>query len=340
MEWLDVKYVNLLSNRLRNFKRKSHNLFNFSCPICDDSQIKRNKARGYVYEKKGNLLFHCHNCNITLSVANFLKKIDYSLYNEYVLEKIKENKTPEQIDLENFVAKMKPPKFMKSDILKGLKKVSQLDPNHPVKKFVVKRKIPNYFHSKLFACPNFMNYTNSIIPNKFDEKALKHDEMKLLIPFIDSNKEVHAYQGRSLRNSEVKYITIVVDNSIPKVYGLDIVNFNKPTYVFEGPIDSMFVPNSIATAGGDLVSTMVGFDKTNLIVVYDNEPRSKETIEKINKAILQEYSVCIWPDNIIHKDVNDMILAGYTIESIEHIINQNTYKGLSAKLALTKWSKL
>ena len=339
MDWLQQKYIGIISTRLDKFKRKSASLYNFRCPVCGDSDSNKNKARGYIYEKSGKMLFHCHNCGATASVPNFIKMIDQAVYNEYLLERIQDNKSPEQKDLEAFVEKMKPPLFMKSGPLKGLKKVSQLSPEHKVKKFVDARRIPTPYHATLFSCPNFKHYTNNLVPNKFDVDSLERDETRLLIPFIDSRKIMHAYQGRALVNSSVKYITIVLNDSIPKVYGLDRVDFGRTVYVFEGPIDSMFVPNSIATAGGDLVSAIHTFTKDRLVVVYDNEPRNKETVKKIDKAIMQGYKVCIWPENFEHKDINDAILAGLTSEFISYIINQNTYRDLSAKLALTKWRK-
>jgi transcription elongation factor Elf1 len=341
MQWLEHKYVGLISSHLRNFKRKSSGLYNFSCPICGDSTTVKNKARGYIYDKKGKMLFHCHNCNATMAVPNLIKMLDQNLYNEFVMEKLKDNKTPEQIELETFVDKMKKPIFMKEGPLKGLKKVSQLSPDHRVKKLVDARKIPTPFHAKLFSCPNFKQFTNKLVPNKFDEESIARDETRLLIPFFDKEKRLHAYQGRALGNSKVKYITIILDDSVPKVYGLDSVNFDKTTYVFEGPIDSMFIPNSIATAGGDLVSAIGTFnDKQNMVIVYDNEPRSRETIKKLDKAIMQGYNVVIWPENLDHKDVNDMVLAGMSSEFITHIMKTNTYRDLAAKLALTKWSKI
>lgn len=339
MDWLEHKYIGLVSSRLRNFKRKGPKLYNFSCPLCGDSDYNKSKARGYIYEKTGKMLFHCHNCGASSSIANLIKSIDLNLYNEMQMEKIQDKKTPEQKSYEDFIEKMKPPVFMKSGPLKGLKKVSQLSPDHPIKKFVDKRKLPNQYHAKTFACPNFMRYVNSLIPGKFDESALLHDETRLLIPFFDKNKNIFAFQGRSLRNSNTKYITIILNENMPKVYGLDTVNLDRTSYVFEGPIDSMFVPNSIATAGGDMISTLRGFDKSNLVLVYDNEPRSPETKKKIDKDILNGYNVCIWPENLEHKDVNDMVLAGLSSEFIEHIIKENTYKDLTAKLQLTKWSK-
>ena len=186
-----------------------------------------------------------------------------------------------------------------------------------------------------------MHYVNTILPDKFSAASLDHDETRLLIPFMDADKSVFAFQGRSLKkSSSVKYITIVLRDDIPKVYGLDTLNRDRIIPVLEGPIDSMFIPNSIATAGGDLVSAVKDFDKQNLIIVYDNEPRSKETVKKLDKAIMNGYSVCIWPENMEHKDINDMVLAGLSSEFIEHIIKNNTYRDLSAKLALQKWSKV
>lgn len=341
MDWLAHKYIGIVSTRLEKFKRRGSNLYNFRCPVCGDSETNQNKARGYIYQKEGKMMFHCHNCGSTMGIPKFIKMLDQNLYNEYMLEKLQDSKTPEQNEYESFVEKMKPPVFMKSGPLKGLKKVSQLSPDNAIKKFVVNRKIPNVYHAKLFACPNFMHYVNSIVPNKFSATSLAHDETRLLIPFLDANKSVHAFQGRSLKgSSSVKYITIVLNESVPKLYGLDTVNRDRIIPVLEGPIDSMFVPNSVATAGGDMVSAVKDFDKNKLVIVYDNEPRSKETVKKLDKAILNGYSVCIWPDNMEHKDINDMVLAGLSSDFIEHIIKNNTYRDLSAKLALQKWSKV
>lgn len=342
MDWLENKYLMLVSGRLEKFKRKSGNVFNFRCPLCGDSETHKNKSRGYIYEKQGKSLFHCHNCTATMGVPNFIKSIDQNLYNEMQMEKMRGLKSPEQTDLEAFVDKMKKPIFLKSGPLKGLKKVSQLSPEHKAKRFVDARKIPNPHHAKLFCCPNFRNFTNNLVPGKFDTDSLARDETRLLIPFFDANKNLHAYQGRALGESKVKYITIILNDEVPKVYGLDTVNFDKNVYVLEGPIDSMFIDNSIATAGGDLVSALAPLSayKSSMVIVYDNEPRSRETIKKLDKAIMQGYNIVIWPENLEHKDVNDMILAGMSSEFITHILRTNTYRDLAAKLALTKWSKV
>jgi hypothetical protein len=263
------------------------------------------------------------------------------MYSEFCLERLKDNKSPEQIDLEEFVTKMKKPVFLQSGPLKSLKKISQLKAEHPAKIFISERKIPNVFHSKLFWCPKFYSWTNEIIPGKFEEDLLKYDEGRIIIPFINREKQMHAYQGRTLKSStKQRYITIVNDETTPKVYGLDTVNFSKKVYCTEGPFDAMFLPNSIATAGGDLVSTIYQLPKENIVVIYDNEKRSKETVQKLDKAIINGYSVCIWPSNFEYKDINDAILGGLSQEFIQYIIDQNTFKDLKAKLALNMWSKV
>lgn len=341
MNWLETKYIGMMSTRLRNFKRKSSSLYNFSCNLCGDSETDKRKARAYFYSKKGKTLMHCHNCGITMGFEKFLEKIDTLLYNEYSIEKLKDSKSPQQLDLEEFVNKMKKPNFMKSEPLKGLRKISQLDPDDPIKVLVSKRKIPNPYHAKMFKVPKFFAWVNSFIPDKFDDEALLYDEPRLLIPFLNKNGDMHAFQGRSLDSkSKTKYITIVLDENQPKVYGLDTVDPSKKVYVFEGPIDACFIPNSVATAGGDLASAVEVVSKDKMVICYDNEPRSRETVKKIDKAILNGYNVCIWPSNLDFKDVNDMILGGLSTDFVRYIIDQNTFKDLRAKAALNAWKKI
>lgn len=341
MDWLESKYIGLVSSRLRNYKRKSGETYNFSCPFCGDSATNPRKARGYVYGVKGKTMYHCHNCGVTYGFDKFLKTLDYSLYSEFSLERMKESgNRKEDNGLIELVAKMAKPVFMKDGPLAGLKKVSQLKHDHPCKQLVSHRMIPNEYHYKMFWCPKFFSWSNDVVPGKFDDKALSYDEGRLLIPFLAKDGSMHAFQGRSLSSeSKTRYITIVNDETRPKVYGMDSVDFNKRVYVTEGPIDSMFLPNSIATAGGDLVSTIKDFPKDKLVIVYDNEPRSKETRAKLDKAVVNGYKVCIWPSNLEYKDVNDMVMGGLSREFVQYIIDTNTHSDLKARVALNAWSK-
>ena len=88
--YVDRKYLNLVSHRLKKFKRKNDDLYNFRCPLCGDSQKNQSKARGYVYRKKNDLFFKCHNCGSGTTMANLIKKLD-SEYSQKDKDQIKKN---------------------------------------------------------------------------------------------------------------------------------------------------------------------------------------------------------------------------------------------------------
>ena len=341
-QWLESKYISLLSNRLRNFKRKGNDQWNFSCPVCGDSKTNKHKARGYVYPSKGKLVYHCHNCNVTMGAPKFVKYVDPVLYDEFIREKVAIDPVEKpKNEITEFVEKMQPPKFVKDGPLKGLKKVSALSQDHPVKIYVQRRMIPSNQHYKLYIVKHFKKWVNTFMPGKFESED--NDEPRLIIPFLDQDKNLFGFQGRSLlKGSKIRYITIITDKEKPKLFGLDAFDPSKPAYVVEGPIDSMFLPNGLASAGGDIITDLprVSENKDQFTIVYDNEPRNKDIVRNIEKAIDNGYKVCLWPDSVKQKDINDMVLAGQSPAKIVDIINNNTYKGLEAKLELATWKKV
>lgn len=342
-QWLDTKYLLMLSGRLRNFKQKTNHLYNMSCPFCGDSKKDKTKARGFVFPKNGKLRFFCHNCNVPgINIPKLIQQVDPGLFDEYLREKIADNPQPRQkTDVEIFADKMKPPKFHSNTPLKALRKISSFKPDSIIKKWVDDRKIPTKYHYKLFFCKEFKAWVNTIIPDKFENT--EHDEPRLIIPLLDRDGNLFGFQGRSFKkNAKLRYITIMLDDDMPKLYGLDTYDERLQIYALEGPIDSMFLPNAIASAGSDVTSNLdyISEDKSKFVIVYDNEPRNKEICDKIEKAIEAGYPVCIWPESIKEKDVNDMILAGMKTRKIVETINDNTYTGLEAKLRFQTWKKI
>lgn len=339
MDWIDQKYIGLISNRVERFKRVNSTTYNLRCPLCGDSKTNKFKTRGYIVEKPVvGTLYYCHNCHESISLLNFLKRIDSTLAEEYKRDKFieKNAENPEPKEEKRDISKVTVPTFMKADSpLKKLKKISQLDPEHYVKKYVQKRMIPSSLHYKLFYAPKFKGWVNSIIPEKFNAE---NDEPRLIIPFLDKDGNMFGFQGRGFKKDGIRYITIMIDDSKPKVFGLDTIDERGKILVVEGPIDSMFLPNCIAMAGSsvDLEVIFPNKSKDEIVVVMDNEPRNKQIVDRIDKYIEQGYSVCIWPEDIVEKDVNDMILAGL---DPEWIIMQNIKRGLTAKAALTQWKK-
>jgi DNA primase len=173
-----------------------------------------------------------------------------------------------------------------------------------------------------------------------DKNNLIDDDKRLVIPFYDKNKNLVALQGRTLTNSNMRYITVKITEESEKFFGLDRINEDEKIYVVEGPIDSLFLENAIATADSNLTRVDQLFDKSKFVLVFDNEPRNKEIIKLLDKAIENHYNVVIWPEMIESKDINDMVLEGFTVDDIRDIIEKNTFVNLRAKMEFISWKKV
>ena len=335
--YIDVKFVNLISSQLQQFKKKGDFLWNFRCPYCGDSQKSRTKARGFVYRKKNDLFYKCHNCGVGTTLGNLIKHIDSKIYKDYIFERYKKGVKTNNPEPE---FKFDVPVFRKKDILKNLKSISDLSTDHPVRRFIQKRLIPFKSFSDLYLCESFYKFTNNLIPNKFP--SLAGDHSRLLIPFRDEQGEVFAYQGRAFGKEQPKYITIKLKDE-DKIFGLDRITKDKHIYVVEGPLDSLFLDNCIAVAGTTFDKPLIIegrlIQNSEVTIIFDNEPRNKEICKEIEKTIAAGRNVCLWPEYNSHKDINDMIVAGYTSHDIENQIKQFTFSGAAAKLRFTAWRK-
>jgi len=327
--YIDVKYVNIISPFLQQFKKKGDFLWNFRCPYCGDSQKSRTKARGFVYRKKNDLFYKCHNCGVGTTLGKLIEHMDSKTYKDYIMERYKSgvktvNKEPE--------FKFNEPVFRSKDVCSTLNSLEELQDDHPARKIIDRRNLPISSYKDLFLCPEFYKFTNKLIPNKFP--SLDGDHPRLLIPFRDEEGEVFAYQGRAFGNEKPKYLTIKLQER-DKIFGLDKIDKRKEVLVVEGPLDSLFLDNCIAVAGADVPNLDCDFT-----VVFDNEPRNKELLKQVEKAINRGHKICLWPEGMEHKDINDMILGGYTKEEIQDLIKHNTYQGTTATLWFTKWRKI
>jgi len=322
MDYVDVKYINLVSVRLQKFKKIKTNLYNCRCPICGDSQKNKNKARGYFYSVKNNTNFKCHNCGVNISLNNFLKQIDSETYKQYIFEKFKEGHFGKNFVTTEPVFKFEAPKFKcKIDLPKA-------STNPIASSYLTKRKLNP---DKFYYVDKFKAWTNSLV-HTFDN--VEYDEPRIIIPLIYQNEFV-GYQGRSLGPSKVKYITIMLDEEAPKIYGLDEIDKTSTVYVTEGPFDSTFISNAIALCGAD--GDLGKWGISNPVWIYDNEPRNAEIVSRIARTIDRGERIVIWPSSIKEKDINDMVLSGLDVKSM---IELNTYSGLEAKLKFTTWKKI
>ena len=322
MDLVDSKYIGLVSSRLQKFKRVKSNLYNFRCPICGDSQKHKNKARGYLYDVKNNTNFKCHNCGASMSLNNFLKQVDPVLHKSYSLEKFKEGHTGRNFVVDEPVFKFEAPKFkQKMDLPKAIE-------NPKACGYLMARQLDP---SKFYYAKNFKKFVNKLKPTFEDET---YDEERIIIPLY-YEKNLIGFQGRSLGPSKVKYITVMLDDDAPKIYGLDNIKRDAPVYVTEGPFDSTFIRNAIAMCGADADVGRWGI--SNPVWIYDNEPRNREITNRISKTIDAGHSVVIWPNGIDDKDINDMVMSGLDVQSV---VELNTYSGLEAKLKFNTWKKI
>ena len=323
MDYVDAKYIGLLSTKLEKFKKVKTDLYNFRCPICGDSKNNKNKTRGYIYAVKANTNFKCHNCGASMSFNNFLKKLDVTLHKHYILEKFKEGFTGK-----NFV--VDEPKFVHTKPIfrqkVDLPKASEVE---VAKKYLEARKIDA---SKFYYAENFKTWVNTI---KFTfERPESYDIGRIIIPLFYEQKLI-GLQGRSIEPNLVKYITIMFEDDAPKIYGLDEVQKNKTVYVTEGPFDSTFLCNAIAMCGAD--GDVAKWGVSDSVWIYDNEPRNTEIVSRISRIIEMGQKVVIWPLSMNEKDINDMVIAGHNVQKM---VELNTYSGLEATLKFNLWKKI
>ena len=330
MSYIDIKFINLVSPRLTLFTQKKADLFNFRCPYCGDSKKRKNKARGYIFKIKTDFVYKCHNCGVGRTLSNFLKDQDQHLHDQYVMEKFKDGKfTGKHSTVPKPKLNFSTPSFVKSDT--DLEKISNLNIFHEARKYLEQRGIKDldYF----YYCPKFKEWTNK---QKKTFDTLRQDHPRIIIPFKDKQGNLFGYQGRSLaRHAKLRYITIMLDEEQPKIFGLDRIDTNKTIYITEGPFDATFIKNSVAMAGSDIDIRTFGW--SDYIWIFDNEPRNREIVNRISKVIDRGDKVVIWPNNIQQKDINDMSLGGHDVQKM---VESNVYQKLEAKLKFNNWKKV
>ena len=214
--------------------------------------------------------------------------------------------------------------------------IASLSKGHFARDYVENRKIPSKFQTDLYFSNDFKQFVDSY----GIDKSIPENDQRLVIPFYDADNNLVAFQGRALGDSKIRYITIKLSDDSKKLFGLDRVDQENKIFVFEGPIDSMFIENGVATADSHLEAAADVLDKSKIVLVFDNEPRNKEILKQIERAIDNHFNVVIWPDMIIEKDVNEMILSGFTSDELHDIIDKHTYQNLRAKMEFINWKKI
>jgi len=319
-QYIDIKYLGLLSPRLELFKVKNHDPYtaNCRCPICGDSKKSKWKARGYFFSKKGGVFYKCHNCGYSSSIGSLLKQLDSFLYNQYTLERFKEGKT----SVANVSIKFTKPDFESRKQKSLLDSLFDKVDGTPAEEYLEKRRIPKNRWGELYYIDDVQKLEQ--LSEKYRGRIVG-TEPRLVIPFYNRDGKFVGVTCRGLGDERLRYLTIRLNDIDPFIYNLDKVDITKDVYVTEGPLDSLFLDNAVAAGSSDMNAIKSVIPKEKLVLVFDNQPRNKEIVKLIEKAINEDYKLVIWPEKICEKDINEMFLTGIAVQDI---INKNTFSGL------------
>lgn len=334
MLWVDIKYANMLGCKLTRFKVKSQTpyLANYRCPLCDDIEEKK-RARGYLLEKEGKIISYCHNCGASMSLGNFIGMVDSSLYQEFRMETLKEKWGKPKDEKE---IKFSPPVF-KRNLRLGIPLSKGI--NNVVYDYVVSRRIPSKFYDSLFYLEDLNTLTNQI--EKYQNTQFSKEPV-LVIPFYTPERKFGYINCRSVSPSaSFRYYVLEIDINYPKIWGLEFVDWKKPVFVFEGPIDAMCVPNSIAMAGvsgNESIKYITSKKrKDEICFVYDKDSIvNSEVYKQVQKRIQEGFNTVIYDKQFLGKDVNEVICnESMTPNEVYEYLQKRTFSGLRAKIELS-----
>ena len=355
--YVERKFLGFVSSKLEQFKQKNTDLYNFRCPYCGDSQKNKLKARGYVYRKSNDYFFICHNCGKSTTFSKFLEYVDGTTYKQYIMERYSTGETgygsnTKQPDFEQLKGNAHA-RFQSSlnnsrgdsaeskDLERKWRafahySVNDLPEEHYARAYIKNRKIPENFWDEILFVPKFKNFLDEEFPNHGKDEVPNDDRVVLL--YTNEKGEITNIAGRALSDNKIRYVTVKVSDE-KKVFGLHRLQKENRIYIVEGQFDSFFLPNCVASGDSNLGGVAAIFPELNVVLVYDNEKRNKDIVKQIEKSIDAGYSVCLFPENVPGKDINEMIQNNLTSDEIKDIIDNNTVSGLTAKLKFMSWKR-
>ena len=346
---IDIAWINRISYSLERFKKVRKELWNCRCPMCGDSKKNKRIGRFYIYKKKEKINVWCHNCGYSKSFYNFMKEkfpLEFDAYRkETMFDAFKQPSTPlpamgqrrpevtledEDEDAPEEVSE----EFQADAVLEGTTNLMDLADDHPAKSYLLGRAFTSKELERLYFTEDFRSIAMKLNPEMAEK--LRPGEPRIIIPFINEFGRVEMLQGRSLDpDSKLKYISIKVHDDVEKIYGLYEADRDKTTYCVEGPFDSLFVDNCLATCDANLTRAEAD------VYIFDNQPRNKDILRYMEAALEAKKKLVIWPFAPKKKvDINDMIIKGISREQLMKTIKKHTYSGLTARMKFLEWRKM
>ncbi|AIK68361.1 DNA primase [Rhizobium phage vB_RleM_P10VF] len=314
--------------------------------MCGDSKKDPNKTRGTIYRFEGGWMFGCYNCGHPQPFSAFLKKFDEHAYREFRLGRL--------VDDASFnIVKTEKSHVTKSEVLQTedltslfggyftkLTTLERLPESHRARQYWKSRKLPSSRLGRFYYTDDFNNWAMSVDPQQ--DLSTKKQE-GIVIPLVDLDKNEFGFQCRFFEG-DLRYKTIIVDDSKVKAFGMDHVDPRKKINVFEGVFDSVYLSNSIAVLDSSLskrcdqLSAAHGIAKDKFVLWYDFEKFNKEIIELKTEAIDNGYAVAFVDKKLVtHKDVNAICQNSNTPQqTLKNLFSSvKVLSGLRAKAEMT-----
>lgn len=348
MKGLDKQFINIISPRLERFSWTRENIAKFRCPLCGDSQKVKSRRRGHFFYDSSidEFRFKCFNCNEKSgwTFGPWLRAFDEQLFAEYNLEVFKEkgeSRRPLQSlpSLPKVTQTKRLTQTVNRDLgmLHRMVTIADLPASHFARQYVEARVIPEKFFGLMYFSEHMRDDILEFETDP-DKQPLIPNDARLVLPFWTQDGRLKIIQGRAFDpNANLRYSTVKPDENDTKIYGEDRIDRKKKVLVVEGPIDSMFLPNCLATADSDLLSA------DGDIYITDNQYRNREICRIVDKIIATGKQIVLWPPTLPWKDINDMRRpdkGNMSNSDLFQVISTNVYSGLKAKMRFADLRKV
>jgi len=290
-------------------KKIALNSISTECVFCGSKKMKGT----IFYANTGRLCYICWRascpCHTAIHAAKWLKEVNPALYSAY-LDDISNKETKSASDILK----------MQEQFAEQYKKQQEIQKKEIEQKKMLDNNATKYFkhiNDGSALSQKAIDYCESrMIPKEVYEKWFIAHEGKyhdrVIIPFYTKAGKVSYFQARSLIGVEPKYMNRIAETQL---YNRDFIDKTKPVFVLEGPIDSLFLENAVATCGAGSSSKIdaeiAQFDQ--VFYILDNDEAGNK---KAGKLVREHKNVFIWnkfltdfginPKSV--KDINDVIV--------------------------------
>lgn len=314
--------------------KKSTGTYTSECPYCNEGK-STGKKRRFFYIPEDEYLY-CHNCSVSKSTIDFIKDMTGMSLPEILAES--------DVHVDTL-----------TDLVKKTEGYKKVNPNPlPYDCINLYDSLQLSFYKDISAVRDALAF---IAKRKLDTAINKPKSLwlslndnvhknRIIFPFynLEKNSKIVFYQSRAIYREDeeiAKYLS--KSNSDKFIFNLDRVSPDID-YIFlqEGPIDAMFLRNSVALAGIHPTEEQISTIKTffpihDTVYVLDNQWIDRASYNTTKKLLEKNESVFIWPVELAdYKDLNDLCVKNNLNEMPYQFIIKNTYKGIKGQLQYTQ----